>query len=90
MVNSLVKFTKVSTRKKRQQNKRFFNRLGESDADFMIGQSNHESQAGSRTNMADRGISSNSMNDLIEAFNSQVDKYTLEEYIVSKLRSEFG
>ena len=54
----------------------------------MIAQSNHEAQAESRTNMVDRGISSNHMNGLIEVKSPQVHMYTLEENIVSKVRSE--
>ena len=88
MVKSLVKFNMISTRKERLQNKRLISQLGESDAHFMIRQSNHETQAESRTNMADGGISSNNMNGLIEVNSSQVDMYTLEENIVIKLWNE--
>ena len=51
----------VSTRKKKQQNKKLFSQLSKSDADFMIGQSNHETQASNKNNMADKGTSSNNM-----------------------------
>ena len=34
----------VSTRKKKQQNKRIFSQLSEGDTDFMIGKSNHDVQ----------------------------------------------
>ena len=42
----------VSIQKKRQS-KKLFSQLDECDADFMIGQINHEAQAENKTNMAD-------------------------------------
>ena len=78
----------ISTRKKKQQNKRFFSQLDESDADFMIGQNNHEAQTSRKTNMVDIGGSSNNMRGSIQVNNPQVDLHTLEENIVSKVRSE--
>ena len=78
----------VCTRKLRQQNKKFFSRLDESDADFKIGRSNHEAQAGIRTNMVDIGISLNNTNCPIQANSTQVDMHILEENIVSKVQNE--
>ena len=45
LVISFVESTLFSTRKKKPQNKKRSNQLSVSDADFMIGQSNHEAQA---------------------------------------------
>ena len=81
----MVNFNMVSTRKKKQQNKKLFCQLDESDADFMIGQSNHEDQAGSKTNVVDIGISSNNMNDPIQVNSPQVDMHTLEENVLRKV-----
>ena len=78
----------VSTRKKKHQKKKLFSHLDESDADFMIRQSNDEIQAERRTNMVDGGIPSNNLNGPVQINSSPVDMYTLEENIVSKVRSE--
>ena len=78
----------VSTRKKKPQNKRLFSQLSESDADFMTGESNHEAQASNRFNAIDEGTSSNKITDLVQVNSPQVDMRTLEENIVSKVRSE--
>ena len=78
----------VFTRKKKQQNKRLFSQLGESDPDCMIGQNNYETRPASRTNMEDRGIPSNNKNGPIQVNSPQVDMHTLEENIVSKVRNE--
>ena len=78
----------VFTRKKKQQNKRLFSQLGESDPDFMIGQSNYETRPASRTNIEDRGIPSNNINGPIQVNSPQLDMHTLEENIVSKVRNE--
>ena len=56
----------VSVRKKKQQNKKFFSQLDKSATDFMIGQSNHEAQVASKTNVVDIAPSSNNLNDLIQ------------------------
>ena len=77
-----------STQKYKQQTKKLFSQLDESNANFMIGRSNHEIQAESRTNMADRGIPSNNMKGPVQVKSPQLDMYTLEENIVSKVRSE--
>ena len=78
----------VSTRKKRQQNKRLFSQLGEKDTDFMIGQSNQDKQTDSRDNMLCRGTSSDNANNPAQINYPQVDVHTLEEKNVSKMRSE--
>ena len=62
--------------------------MGNSDVDFMIGQSNCETRAECSTDMADGGILSKNMNGMIEANSPQVDMYTIEENIASKVRSE--
>ena len=66
----------------------FFNRLSESDADFMIGQSNHQVPTTKKTNAVDEGTSSSNFTGPFRVNNPQVDMHTLEENIVSKVRSE--
>ena len=72
----------VFIRKKKQQNKKLFSQLDESDADFMIEQNNHEAQAGNKTNVVDIGSSSNNTNGPIQVNSPQVDIPTLEENVV--------
>ena len=78
----------VSTRKKKEQNKKLLGHLSESDADFLIAQSNHEAQTGSRANSVDTNTTLNTTKDPNQGFSSQVDMHTLEENIVSTVRSE--
>ena len=78
----------VCTRRKGQQNKRIFSQLDEYDTDFLIAQSNHEAEVKNRTNMVDRGFSSNNVNGLIQVNSPQMDIHTLEENVVSKIRGE--
>ena len=77
----------VSTRKKKQQNKRFFSQLSERDIDFMTGRSNEDEQTESRDDMTCRGTSSNNASNPTQINYPEVDIYTLEENIVSKVRS---
>ena len=49
-VNLIVDVEIVSTKNKKQQNKRYFSQLSERDTDFMIGQSNQDQQIKSRGN----------------------------------------
>ena len=88
MVNLFVDFNMASTWKKKQQKKRLFIQLDESDADFMIGQNNHEAQAGGKTIVVDIGSSSIIMKGPIRVNSPQVDIHTLEENIVSEVPSE--
>ena len=62
--------------------------LDKIDADFMIGQINHEAQSGSRTYIGDIGIFANNMNGPIQVNSQHVDTHTFEENIVNKERSE--
>ena len=78
MVNTLVVFKKVSTREMKQQKKKLFSKLDESDAEFMIGQNNHEAQVASKTNTVGIGSSSNDMEGPIQVNTSQVDVHKLE------------
>ena len=78
----------VSTPEKKKHNKRLFSQLDESDVDFMVKQNNHEAQAGSKTNVVDRGTSSNKKRGSIQVKNPHMDMHTLEENIVSKVRSQ--
>ena len=50
MVSLTDGFKMISTRKKKQGNRRLRSQLREFDADFMIGQSNHENHAESKAN----------------------------------------
>ena len=85
---SAVEFNMSSTRKTKQQNRRLLRKLGETDADFMIGLSNHETQTGSTTNVADRDTALIDTNDPTQLNSPQVDMHTLEKNIVSKVRSD--
>ena len=87
-VNLIVKIEMVSTRKKEQQNKSPFSQLKERDTDFMIGQSSQDEQIESRDNIICRGTSSNNANNPTQNNSPQVLVHTLEENIVSKVRSE--
>ena len=53
----------------------------------MIGQSSHEAQASNDTNAVDKFTSSNKITGPIQVNSPQVDMHTLEENIVSKVRS---
>ena len=76
------------TRKKKQQNKRLFSKLHDSDADFLIGQNNREVQALSGTNMVDKTKSSSNINCSFQVNSPQVRMQILEENFVSEVRSE--
>ena len=78
----------VSTRNKKQQNRRLFSQLSDSNANFLIGQKDHEAQIESRANTADRDNSSNNTNCRNQVNGSQVDMQALEKNIVSKVRIE--
>ena len=54
----------------------------------MIRKSTHETQPGSRTNVLDKSMFSSNMNGPIQIKGPQMDMHTLEENIVSKVRSE--
>ena len=78
----------VSTRKKKQQNKKLFSQLSERDTDFMIGQSNQGEQIKNRDSMLRRGTSPDNASKPAQINYPQIDVHTLEENIVSKVRSE--
>ena len=78
----------VSTKKKKQHNKSLFSQLSECDADFVVGQSNHEAQTSNKTNAVDEGTSSNNITGPIHVNSPQVYMHTLEENIVRKVRGE--
>ena len=78
----------VSIRKKKQQNKRFFNQLSERDTDFMVEQNNQDEPIESRDNIICRGTSSANVSNATQVNYPQVDVHTLDENIVSKIRSE--
>ena len=90
LVNSPVGFNVVSTRKKKQQNERLFSQLDESDANFMIGQNFYQAHVGSKTEVVDMGDSSNNMTDPVQINSPNFEEHTLEENIVSKVRSELN
>ena len=78
----------TSTRKKRQQNKKIFSQLCESDIDFMIGQNNLEAQTENRTNTVEQNVTSTKINSTTHINDSEVDVHTLEKNIVNKVRSD--
>ena len=88
LVNSTVDIKMVSTRKRKQQNKKLFGQLSERDTDFMIGKNNQDEQIESRDNIIYRGTSSDNVSNPTQANYPQVDVHTLEENVVSKVRSE--
>ena len=84
LVNSPVNFNMVYTRKKRQQSKKLFSQLSESDNDFMIGLSNREAQIQDRSNAVDESITLNTANISTQINGSQMNMHTLEKNIVNK------
>ena len=62
--------------------------MKESDTDFMIRQSNHGVQTESDFNAADKGFSLDNTYNPTGVNYPQVDMHTLEEHIVSQVRSE--
>ena len=80
----------VSTRRKEQQIKKLLSQLGESDADFMVGQSNHEARTDSRATAVDKNTYLNNTEGSNQVSCSQLDIHTLDENIVIKVRSEVG
>ena len=76
------------TRKKKQQNKRLFSQLSGKETDLVFGQSNQDERTESRSSMTYRGTSSDSTSNPTQIIYPQVDVHTLEENIVSKVRSE--
>ena len=78
----------VSTRKKKQQNKKFFIELSEKVFDFLIGRSNQDEQIESRGYILYRGTSSDNANHPVQINYRQVDVHSFEEYFISKVRSE--
>ena len=77
----------ISTRRKKQQNKKPFSQLSERDTYFMMGQSNHCVQNENTDSVIYRITSSGSTNNLTQVNYLQVDMHTLEENIVNKVRS---
>ena len=86
LANSNFDFNTVFTRKKRQQIMRFHSQLSESDADFMVGQSNHDAQTEKRASASGSGTFLNNTNNATQVKGTQVAMHTLEEDIVSKVR----
>ena len=62
--------------------------MSEKDTDFMIGQNNQDEQIESRDNIICRGTSSANVSNATQVNYPQVDLHTLDEDIVSKIRSE--
>ena len=75
----------VSTKKKKQQNKRLFSQVIEIVTDYMIEQSSDDVQSENLHNVTHRGPSSDNLS---QVNYPQVDLHTLEENIVSEVRSE--
>ena len=87
LFNSVVDVKMVSIRKEKQQNKNVFSQLKERDTNFMIGQNNEDEPIESRNNMICRSTSSDKVSNPTQVIYPQVDIHTLEEIIVSKVRS---
>ena len=62
--------------------------MSESDADFVIGRSNHSAEAEGRENMTSSGNFLDNTNDTTQVSYPQVDMHTLKKNFVSKARSE--
>ena len=62
--------------------------MSEKDTDFIIGQNNQDEQIESRDNILCRGTSSANVSNATQVNYPQVDVHTLDEDIVSKIRSE--
>ena len=88
LVNSTVDFQVVFTRNRKEQNKKLFGQLRESDAKHLIGKSNHEAHAGSRANIVDKDKSLKYTKDSYEVKISKVEKHTVDKNIVSKVPTE--
>ena len=88
LVNSIADKKMVSTRKKKQQNKRLFGQMSGRDTDFMIGQSTQDQQTENRDDRTCRGTSSDNADNPTETNCPQVGGHRLEENFVSKVRSE--
>ena len=87
-VSSIVDFDMLSTRNKRQQNKRFFIQSSEPFTDPMIDPDSYENQTESRGNTADRNVILNRANNSTQIKGSQVDMHTLEKTIADRVQSE--
>ena len=74
----------VSTRKKRQQNKKLLSQWSNRDTDFMIGQNNQVEQTENRDSMLCEGTSSDNASNPTQIKYPQVDVHTLQENILSK------
>ena len=69
MVKEVANFSMVSTWK-RQQKKRLFGQLSESDADFLFRQNSYETQSGDKANTVDENVTLNIANISIQTRNS--------------------
>ena len=78
----------VSTRMKRQQNKRPFNQLREFDTDFMIGQSTHGGQNENINSTIVEITALNSASNTTQFSGSQLVMHTLEKNFTNKVRCE--
>ena len=56
----------------------------------MIGQNFYQAHVGSKTEVVDMGDSSNNMTDPVQINSPNFEEHTLEENIVSKVRSELN
>ena len=74
----------------KQQNKTLFSQLGSFGTNFLIGQSNLETQIESRANVVERDTVVNGINYPIQVNGSRVGMHTLEKNIVSKVRVGVG
>ena len=77
----------ASTRKKGQQNTRLFSKLDESNTVFVIEQSNHEAQVGSRTMVVELNLTSNNMTGSIEINCQQEHMQTLQDALLTAIEN---
>ena len=90
-INWLVEFVGVSivsTRKKRQQNKKIFSQISDSDTDFVIGRKNLEIQTESRMGRVEESVTSNNSDDSNPVDCSQIVFSILERSFANRVRSE--
>ena len=76
----------VSTRKKKEQNRRFCSQMSKSDTDLMNGQSNHDVQTESRERMTYTSTSSDNTNNPTQGNYPLVDMHTLGKKLLVKYK----
>ena len=78
----------VSTRRRRQQNRRHLSQLGEFDGHFTLVQNNHNILVESKASLTGKNVAFNNTNHSVLANGSQVDIRTFERSITNKVLNE--